>query len=158
MEKTLNQIFAPFLQAVDVDIKSLQQYPHSDKIIERLCDLSEDVKSSIAVIYSSDKKNDYVSNGELTGRWCRLNLEINDAYNDIAEIRFTYLEENNIKEEDIDAYITEEAFLSYTLALDAFTELGLYYVIAIHFPYHFLLHFQNEKQQRDASKHIKDNE
>lgn len=158
MAKTLNQIFAQFLRAVDVDIKSLQQYPNADRIIERLCDMSEDVKSSLAILYSSDKKNDYVSNSEMTGRWCRLNLAVNDAYNWIVEERFTYLEANNLKEEDIDAYITEEAFLSYCLFLDAFTSLGLYYVIAIHFPYHFLLHFQNEKQQRDASKHIKDKE
>jgi hypothetical protein len=123
-------------------------------IADRLRTMQDNVRSEFAKIYSDDKRDKPVS----LKSCAELNIIVNEVYNAIVAERSNYLLDNNVEEtEPIDDYILNELFLSYTIFLDAFTEMGLYYVMCGNFPFHNMNYFSQQKYMRAANKLLGDN-
>lgn len=138
-----------FLHSIDRDIETLEALKASDSILGKLRGMQDNVRSKWATIYSNDKK-DIVNN---ISDYFDMNIEVNDVYNSIVTERSNYLLDNNLEDiEPVDEYILNELFLSYTMFLDAYSELGFYYVICGNFPFHSMGFFANQKMMRNANK------
>lgn len=138
-----------FFHSIDRDIETLEGLNASKTILDRLRSMQDNVRSKWATIYSNDKK-DIINS---LSSYFDLNIEVNDVYNAIVTERSNYLLDNDIDDiEPVDEYILSELFLSYTIFLDAYSELGFYYVICGNFPFHSMEFFANQKLMRNANK------
>lgn len=110
--------------------------------------MQDTVRSNWAAIYSNDKKE--VLN--TINAYLDLNVEVNEAYNYIVNERSNYLMDNKLEEgQPIDHFILDELFLSYTIFLDSYSQLGFYYVLCSCFPVHQMAYFVQNRQMREAS-------
>lgn len=144
-----------FMHSVDRDIEYLEKIHASETILSLLRGMQDSVRSKWAVIVSNDKRDI----GNDIQKYFDLNVEVNNVYNAIVKERSDYHIKN--EEEDlyaIDEYILTELFLSYTIFLDAYSELGFYYVICGNFPFHNAVFFAQQKSMREASRRIEDNQ
>lgn len=142
-----------FLHSVDRDIEVLEELDASKSILDRLRGMQDTVRSSWAIIISNDKKD----TPNTIESYLNLNVEVNDAYNQIVIERSDYLLDNDLDQaEPIDEYILGELFLSYTIFLDAYNSAGLYYVLCANFPLHEMGHFVEQRQMRKANKLLDD--
>lgn len=138
-----------FLHSVDRDIEYLEGLKAPGTVLNKLRGMQDAVRSRWAIIYSNDKKE----LGNTVEDYMTLNIEVNEVYNSIVEERVDYLEENDMEEvEDIDEYILNELFLSYTIFLDFYHEQGFYYVICGNFPIHNSIFFAEQKFLREENK------
>jgi hypothetical protein len=113
--------------------------------------MQEAVRDQWALIYSNEKRD--VKNDK--DAYFNLNITVNDAFNAIVCERSNFLIDNEIEEaEEIDHYILNELFLSYTIFLDAYSELNYYYVICGNFPFHNMVYFSQQKSMRLANKRL----
>ncbi len=143
-----------FFHSVDRDIEVLEGISASDSILDKLRSMQDNVRSQWATIYSNTKR-DVINTVE---SYLELNISVNDVYNSIVAERSNYLLDNDIEEtEPIDEYILNELFLSYTIFLDAYSELGFYYVLCGNFPVHLMAYFVQQRQMREANKLLGDN-
>jgi hypothetical protein len=137
------------LHSVDRDIECLEGLSAPETILDKLRGMQDSVRSRWAIISSNDKK----MVGNTIEDYFELNIEVNDVYNSIVTERSDYLLDNDKNEtEPVDDYILTELFLSYTMFLDAYNELGFYYVICGNFPFHNSLFFAEQKALREANK------
>ncbi len=141
-----------FLHSVDRDIEYLEGL-QAHSIVDRLRTMQDNVRSEYAKIQSSEKRDQPIS----LESCFELNIMVNDTYNAIVAERSNYLLDNNLEEtEPVDDYILTELFLSYTIFLDAYQEMGLYYVICGNFPFHNMSYFSQQKFMRNANKLLGD--
>jgi hypothetical protein len=140
-----------FLHSVEKDIAYLEGLKADQSILNRLRALLDNVRSQGAYIYSNDKKGI----GNLIGAYFTLNLETNAVYNGIVTDRADYLLAN-IDEPagPIDAFILRDLFLSYTIFLDAYSELGFYYIMCENFPFRNASYFAIQKSIRAAERRL----
>ena len=126
----------------------------ASNIADRLRTMQDNVRSEFAKIYSAEKRDKPISLEDCA----ELNLTVNDTYNAIVAERSNYLLDNELEEtEPVDEYILTELFLSYTIFLDALTEIGIYYVMCMEFPFHKMDYFYQQKLMRAANKLLGDN-
>lgn len=140
-----------FFHSIDRDIEMMDGLEASPTILNLLTTMQETVRSQWALIYSNEKRD--VKNDK--DDYFNLNITVNDAFNAIVCERSNYLIDNDMEEaEPIDEYILNELFLSYTIFLDAYSELGFYYVICGNFPFHNMVYFSQQKSMRLANKRL----
>lgn len=143
-----------FLHSVDRDIDTLEAMKAEESILTLLRGMQDTVRSQWAVILSDEKHNRDVENLDKVQKYQTLNAEVNDIYNRIVDEQELRLQENDLEMGEIDQYILSELFLSYTIFLDAYTELNFYYMICGNFPFDMMLYFADQKSMRLASKSI----
>jgi hypothetical protein len=138
-----------FLHSVDRDIETLEAMKAPGTILAKLRGMQDAVRSKWATIYSNDKKE----LGNAVEDYMDLNIDVNEVYNSIVNERCDYLNDNKMEEvEDIDEYILNELFLSYTIFLDFYHFCGFYYVICGNFPFHNSIFFAEQKALRESNK------
>ncbi len=139
-----------FLHSVDRDIETLEGMKAPETILNKLRGMQDSVRSQWAIIRSNDKKE----LGNTVEDYMNLNIEVNEVYNAIVSERVDFLTDNEMEDvEEVDEYILTELFLSYTIFLDAYSELGFYYVICGNFPFHNSIFFAEQKLLREDNKH-----
>lgn len=139
-----------FLHSVDRDIETLEGLQAPASILDKLRGMQDSVRSRWAIICSNDKK----ALGNTIEDYMILNAEVNEVYNSIVIERCDYLEDNKIEGiEEIDEYILSELFLSYTIFLDSYAEMGFYYVICGNFPFQNSIFFAEQKALRESNRH-----
>jgi hypothetical protein len=149
----INDTMRLFLHSVDRDIEALIALDASDSLLNKLKGMQDNVRSQWAIIRSNDKKD---IETDVTVYYT-LNTDVNKVYNSIVTERLDDLNAKGIEGvEKVDEYILSELFLSYTIFLDAFSELGLYYVICSDYPFQSASFFMQQKMSRAARKIIAD--
>jgi len=144
-----------FLHSVDRDIEHLEKIEAPEHILEMLRGMQDNVRSKWAVIISNDRK-DIINE---VHKYLELNAEVNRVYNSIVIDRSDYhLKNKTVDLEPIDEYILTELFLSYTIFLDAYNELGFYYVICNNFPLDNSLYFVQQRAMREAARRVEEND
>jgi len=149
----IKNTFRLFLHSVDRDIETLEGLNAAESILNKLRGMQDTIRSRWAEIYSNDKKD--IQNSFES--YFELNIEINDVYNAVVAERSNYLLDNDLDViEPVDEYILGELFLSYTIFLDAYSEMHLYFVICGNFPFHNMHFFSQQKMMREANRKLED--
>ena len=149
----IKNTFLLFLNAVDRDIEMLEAMPGSNTITDKLRQMQDNIRSNWARIYSNEKRDKPNS----IESFFDLNIEVNGVFNSVVADRANYILDNEIDDDTPDPiteYILNELFISYTIFLDAYTEMGLYYVICGNFPFHNMNFFSQQKAMREANRRL----
>jgi len=135
-----------FLHSVDRDIEYLEGIGASKIILKLLSEMQDTVRSSWALMISNDKNQI----GNPLHDYLELNVLVNRVYNAIVQSHNDDIGDSGA--DDVTEYIINELFLSYTIFLDAYSELGFYYVICEEYPFHNAIFFAQQKHLRQANR------